>query len=389
VSKTKVYTAQFWLVCLSSLLFFASFNMLIPELPAYLTSMGGGEYKGFIIALFTVTALFSRPFSGKLADSVGRIPVMLFGAVVCFICSLIYPLLTTVSGFMLLRLLHGFSTGFTPTGQAAYLGDIIPANKRGEAMGILGTAGTVGMAAGPAIGGALANAFSLNVLFYTSSLFGLLSILILFNIRETLCDKKRFGAHALKIHRRDLFEPLVVVPCVIMFLYAYSYGACFTVLPDLGEYLGIKNKGVLFTFLTVASLAVRLVAGKVSDRVGRVPVLKVSTLLLVISLFMIGLSTEAWHTMLGVTIYGLGQGMTSPTLLAWATDLSNVNFKGRGISSLYIFMEAGIGIGALASGFIYGNDPSNFFITFSICTLLSLLAFLYLIFGKQPLPTAI
>jgi MFS family permease len=88
--------------------------------------------------------------------------------------------------------------------------------------------------------------------------------------------------------------------------------------------------------------------------------------------------------MLGVTIYGIGQGMTSPTLLAWATDLSNVNFKGRGISSLYIFMEAGIGIGAFASGWIYGNNADNFLITFVISMLLSLLAFLYLIFGKRP-----
>jgi MFS family permease len=384
VKSSKIYTTQFWLVCLSSLLFFASFNMLIPELPAYLTSLGGGEYKGLIIALFTVTALISRPFSGKLADSIGRVPVMLFGAAVCLVSSLLYPLLTSVSGFMMLRLVHGFSTGFTPTGQAAFLGDIVPAHKRGEAMGLLGTAGTVGMASGPAIGGALANVFSLNVVFYTSSLFGLLSMIILMNIKETHSDRKQFSIDSVKIQRHDLFEPLVVVPCVIMFLYAYSYGACFTLLPDLGDYVGIRNKGVLFTFLTVASLLVRLVAGKASDRFGRVPILKISTFLLVVSLLIIGLGYQPWHIMLGVTIYGIGQGMTSPTLLAWATDLSNVNFKGRGISSLYIFMEAGIGIGAFASGWIYGNNADNFLITFVISMLLSLLAFLYLIFGKRP-----
>lgn len=387
--SSRIYNRQFWLVCLSSALFFASFNMLIPELPAYLESLGGGEYKGLIIALFTVTALISRPFSGKLADSIGRRPVMLFGALVCLICSLIYPLLTTISGFMLLRLLHGFSTGFTPTGQAAYLGDIIPANKRGEAMGLLGTAGTLGMAAGPAIGGALANVFSLNVMFYTSSLFGLLSIIILLNIKETLGNKKRFSTDSVRIQRHDLFEPLVLVPCLIMLLYAYSYGACFTLLPDLGEYMGIKNKGLLFAFLTVASLMVRLLAGKASDRYGRVPVLKVSTFLLFTSLLIIGLGTEAWHIIVGVSVYGLGQGMTSPTLLAWATDLSDEKFKGRGISSLYIFMEAGIGIGALLSGWIYGNNPSNFLITFLICVSLSLLAFLYLVFGKRPVSTSV
>jgi MFS family permease len=371
------------MVCLSSLLFFASFNMLIPELPAYLTALGGAEYKGLIIALFTVTAMLSRPFSGKLADTIGRVPIMLVGAAVCFVCSLFYPLLTSVSGFLLLRLVHGFSTGFTPTGQAAYLGDIIPAEKRGEAMGILGTAGTLGMAAGPAVGGTLANNFSVNLLFYTSSFFALLSMVILLRTQETLRDKKKFSVKAMRIQRADVFEPLVLVPCIIMFLYAYSYGAAFTLLPDLGEFVGIKNKGLLFTFLTVASLAVRLLAGRASDTYGRVAVLKVSTFLLVVSLFVIGVGKEPWHIMLGVVLYGIGQGMTSPTLLAWATDLSDTNNKGRGISSLYIFMEAGIGIGAFASGWMYGNNAANFFVVFSVSMVLSAFAFLYLVAGRR------
>jgi MFS family permease len=364
------------------MLFFASFNMMIPELPAYLTSLGGAEYKGLIISLFTITAMISRPFSGKLADTIGRVPVMIFGASVCLICSFMYPLLTSVSGFLLLRLLHGFSTGFTPTGLTAYLADVIPAHKRGEAMGMLGTAGTVGMAAGPAIGGAVANNFSLNALFYASSFFGLISILILFSIRETLENKSTFSIASLKIEKQDLFEPLVIAPCIIMLLSAYSYGAIYTVLPDLGEYVGIKNKGLLFTFLTVASLAVRLLAGKASDHFGRTNVLKVSTFLVAVGMTIVGIGNTPQHVMIGVTIYGMAQGMTSPTLFAWATDLSDNRFKGRGIASLYIFMEAGIGIGAFASGLIYSNNPSRFFTTFLVCTLLSTTAFVFLMIRK-------
>ncbi|WP_369750835.1 hypothetical protein [Pontibacter sp. BAB1700] len=44
--KTRVYGLQFGLLCLSSFLFFASFNMIIPELPNYITQLGGAEYKG-------------------------------------------------------------------------------------------------------------------------------------------------------------------------------------------------------------------------------------------------------------------------------------------------------------------------------------------------------
>ncbi|MCV5754137.1 hypothetical protein OFN51_35620, partial [Escherichia coli] len=59
---------QFGLLIFSNFLFSASFSMMIPELPGYLTSLGGAEYKGLIISLFTLMAGISRPFSGKLTD---------------------------------------------------------------------------------------------------------------------------------------------------------------------------------------------------------------------------------------------------------------------------------------------------------------------------------
>jgi len=119
LKSQPLYTFQFALLCLSHVLFAGSFTMIIPELPDYLTQLGGAEYKGLIISLFTLTAGISRPFSGKLTDTVGRVPVMIVGALVCVVCSLFYPLLTSVAGFLLLRLLHGFSTGFKPTASTA------------------------------------------------------------------------------------------------------------------------------------------------------------------------------------------------------------------------------------------------------------------------------
>lgn len=353
--------------------------MIIPELPEYLTQLGGAEYKGLIISLFTITAMVSRPFSGKLTDKIGRVPVMISGAVVCFVCSLLYPLVSSLYAFFALRFVHGFSTGFTPTGNTTYLSDIIPVEKRGEAMGLLGTAGAVGMAAGPALGGTLANHFGLNAMFYCSSFFALVSILILSRIKETLKIKEKFSLNHLNISKNDIFEPLVLVPCLVMLLAAFAYGAVLTVIPDFGQHVGIKNKGLLFTFLTVASLLIRLLAGKASDRYGRVQVLRVSTVVIVLSMLVIATAESTFQLIVGVSMYGLAQGSTSPTLLAWATDLSHDQFKGRGIASLYIFMEMGIGLGAFISGLVYANDPSRFFFVFLLSGMLGMIAFLYLL----------
>lgn len=358
--------------------------MLIPDLPSYLTSLGGAEYKGLIISLFTVTAMASRPFSGKLADTVGRVPVMMVGSLVCFVCSLMYPLFTTVTGFLLLRLVHGFSTGFKPTGQAAYLSDIIPAERRGEAMGLLGTASSIGLAGGPAVGGLISNEFGLDVMFYCSSAFALISAVILAGIKETVREKQGFSMQLLKVNRSDLFEPRVIAPCIVMLFLGYSYGTVFTIIPDFGEYMGIKNKGLLFTYMTVASLLVRLIGGKASDTWGRKPVLQVCAVMILLSMLVVAFAETRLHLIIGMAFYGLAQGATSPTLLAWATDLSDQQFKGRGVASVYIFMEFGIGFGAFVSALVYANDPSRFGMSFGICSALAGVALLYLLVYKPP-----
>ena len=192
--------------------------MIVPDLYDYLTSLGGGEKKGYVIALFTVTAGLSRPFSGKLSDTIGRIPVMIFGAGVCFVVGFLYPLMGTVWAFFLLRFLHGFSTGFKPTGTSAYIADIVPQHRRGEAMGYSGLFGSIGMAAGPSFGPKISEAFGLETMFHISSVLALLSVLILIGMKETLVDKKRFHPRLLKIKKDEILEPRVFNPSLFFLL---------------------------------------------------------------------------------------------------------------------------------------------------------------------------
>ena len=122
----------------------------------------------------------SRGHQISAVDTIGRIPVMIVGALFCVLCSLFYPMITAVWAFMVLRLLHGFSTGFKPTGTTAFLADIVPADRRGEAMGILGVSGSLGMAGGMGAGGYISMNYGTDIMFYTSSLMGLLAIVPIF-----------------------------------------------------------------------------------------------------------------------------------------------------------------------------------------------------------------
>lgn len=357
--------------------------MLIPELPAYLTSMGGAEYKGYIIGLFTLTAGLSRPFSGRLTDKVGRVPVMAVGSIVCFVCGFLYPVFTTVLPFLLLRLVHGFSTGFKPTGTAAYVADIIPASRRGEAMGIHGMCMGVGSAFGPAVGSLISQAFSLNVLFYVSSVFALLSIVILLNMKETLKEKEPLTLNTFKLKWEDVFEPAVLSPALVTFLAYFSYGAVSTLTPDFSGYLGLGNRGVYFMVFTLFSILVRLLAGKISDKHGRIPVTMVGCFMLIISMFLTGYAESVPMFLGGAAFFGIAMGILSPVLTAWTVDLSADHNRGRALATMYISLEAGIGIGAFLSAALFANQRQNLPLVFDCMAVFAIAALGYSVYLRQ------
>ncbi|MFY0644566.1 MAG: MFS transporter [Bacteroidia bacterium] len=374
----KRYPISFWLLNLSTLLFFFSFNVIIPEMPDYLTSLGGEDYKGFIIGLFTIVAAISRPISGKLTDLIGRLPVMFFGGIICVIVSFLYPWFATIIGFMMLRFFHGMSTGFIPTGTVAYLADIIPSDRRGEAMGIVGIMNNVGFMAGNASSSLITERFGVNGLFYLSAILALLSVAALLKLKESMVDTEKFKIKQLKINLSDVYDKRVFEPAVVMILTTMTFGAMLTLIPDYSKHLGIMNKGLFLSIATVSTILIRLWAGKLSDRIGRLKTCIVGTSFWVVaSLLLSSLDINMFY--LAAIFTGMATGMNSPAVFAWAVDVAKGIKSGRAMATLFISLEVGITIGAFVSAAIYRNHFENLQQVFLLLTVFNVLALLFLI----------
>lgn len=381
--ERTIYTLPFLMLCMSSMLFSASFNMLIPELPDYLSSLGGAEYKGLIIALFTLTAAISRPFSGKLTDNIGRVPVMIVGSAVCVVCGMLYPLLSSVSGFLFLRLVHGFSTGFKPTATAAYIADIIPRERWGEALGMHGLAFSLGMAIGPAVGSLIRQLSSIDTLFYASSGMALFSILIILNLGETLRDKKPWSGSLLRISRHDIIDRGAFPAALVTLLYYLAYGVILTLIPDWSGHIGLENKGLFFLAYTLSSLVIRFLAGRASDTYGRLRVVKTGLAVLIVAMVVLGYGHDFFWLIVGASLYGIATGIVSPALNAWTVDLSHPSHRGKALATMYIALEAGIGFGALFSGWIYSDLITRVPLILQGSGGAALLALLYILFWER------
>ncbi|MEX2485336.1 MAG: MFS transporter [Brumimicrobium sp.] len=374
-----VYSKNFWAISFGMFLFMTSFNLIIPELNTFITQLGGAEYKGLIIALFTITAAVSRPFSGKIADTVGRKSTMYIGTITCVIITFMYPFNGTVFFFLSLRFFHGFSTGFLPTGATALVTDILPHNKRGQGMGVFGTAISLGIGVGQFLGTPVANTFSIDGLFIASGILAIASMVIITTVRETLEQPQKFSWKVLRIKPDEIIEKNVLPAAVVMFLTAACTGLVFVLTPDISVYLNIDNKGWYFVYYVISTIIVRLVAGQVSDIIGRRETLLIGISLLIVAMIMTGMAeTTFWYTV-GSFVFGMATGVSSPTLFAWMADLTPKHRRGIGSGTIFISLELGILFGAASTLLIYDSTPKTVFIVFLYGSLLAFTALVYVI----------
>jgi len=373
------YSKNFWLMCLAMFFFMTSFNLILPELNNYISILDGADKKGLIITLFTISAAISRPFSGKLADTIGRKKVIYLGIICSFIVMLIYPFSYSVLFFLILRFLHGFSAGFAPTGATALLTDLIPEKSRGHAMGIWGTFISLGIGVGQTLGSWIYLSFGFTLLFLIGALFSLIAFILVFWIKETLVNQQEFNFKLLKISWKDVFEPNVLPAAFVMLLSAMCSGMIFVLTPDLSSYLGISNKGFFFGIYVIATILIRLLTSSLSDRIGREKTLLVGCFILVISMLLVGTSNSIVSYIFAAIIFGIATGITSPTMFAWTADLSHEDRRGVGAGTMFIALEFGIMFGALLTLVSYDSTKSTIFITFLIGAIMATIACFYLI----------
>lgn len=369
---------DFWLLCASTLIFVLSFNLILPELNHFLELIGEGENKWAALLPWTISAMLLRPLSGKMSDVVGRKFVIYFGLIVNIGIAFFYPVVSALSLFFLVRLIHGFSVGFQPTGASILAADLIPEDMRGEAMGFFSIAISLGFGLGSFLGYPIKEWLGLDGLFYSVAFFGLIATLITLPVRETQTRKKQFKVTDVIPRPDEIIAPEVFVPAIIMTLITVCTGFYFLLIPEISLHLEVENKGLFFTTHMLSGLVVRYLAGRLSDRIGRRKALLLGVFTFACATtLMIFVQSVALFFICGF-LYGIGTAIISPTTMAWATDLSIPSKKGRGLGTLWMGLEFGLMVGTYFGMLIYQNDMNQVPLIFTIAAVILFLIALYL-----------
>ncbi len=299
---------------------------------------GTPQYYWLTIPIFALVSLLTRPFSGKLTDNMGRVWVMCFGGLITAIACGFYLIIPFGALIVANRAFHGLCAGFTPTGFTAYADDIVHSENRGEAMGIIGICNNVGSAMGWLLGSLCTTTFNLEATFIIASCLGIFSTLIFSKLKEVALVKQKFTLDLFKLDKSDLLDTRVLLPGVIMLLNVITSGAILALISDYTLHLGYSNKGMFMGIYIAASLVVRFFSGKWSDKYGRVKISNIGTLFVLISMLLLSVSTSLIIFICAAICFGIGWGLLSPSLFAWAADKALPDKKGRAIGAWFCLL---------------------------------------------------
>ena len=160
----------------------ASYTMIIPFLPMYLTNELGVDetmvslWAGLAFsAAFLVSAIMG-PIWGRLADRKGKRLMAIRASLLLSISYFLGGMVTSPEQLVLVRIFQGFAAGLWPM-DLAIMTLYAPPERLGFALGIMQGTLTAGGIIGPLLGGLLSEAFGMRTSFYIGSLALLMNFL--------------------------------------------------------------------------------------------------------------------------------------------------------------------------------------------------------------------
>jgi DHA1 family multidrug resistance protein-like MFS transporter len=185
-------------------------------------------------------------------------------------------------------------------------------------------------------------------------------VLVLPDVDRPAREGKTFAARAAEF-RQGLTEvlrtPPIFVAAGIEAIMYVGYGAFLGFLPVYAKRVGLNDAEI--AIVLGAQLAIAVVAkpitGRLSDRVGRIPVIVIGLLLCAISLPLIFRSQSLTVFVLTAPLLGLGVGAVTPVTNALIADLSSARRLGAAMGVFGTIWDIGEAAGPMIAGFLIGG----------------------------------
>lgn len=354
--KEKLWSRDFSKVVLISLFTNTADFTLITSLPLYISLLGGTPFiAGLATMVFSLSALLTRPLWGGLSDRIGRRKVLVAGAVMTVATVLLYQLEMSVAALVAIRLISGVGFSALTTAAHAAAADLLPESRLAEGLGFYGVADTVATAAGPAIGFFLYAHFGYQPLLLFVLVLTLLNLACAWMLRYEWPGPASGRKGDSRTKASALYDRQAVKPSLTILLVGFSNISVVSFLVLFGLERGIEPIGGYFTVLALAIAISRLLVGRMTDKFGITPLLLAGLSLHLASFLLLALSNSLLPVLVSAALSGFGGGVASPLTATIIVKQCDRRRTGAALSTMYIAIDLGIGLGALLWGYVIGQ----------------------------------
>jgi predicted MFS family arabinose efflux permease len=382
--RPSLYNRAFVALCAAGFLAFSSQFLIQPVLPLLVVQRLGGDEAlvGLMVAAFSLPSVILRPWMGRLVDEWSTRGVMLAGMATLAFSSVAYLAQSLVALFAV-RIVHG--TGWAAYNSAGHtmVGRLAPPIRRGEASGIYNLMPALAQMIMPAVGLAVlaASDFEGPFLLAAAMAFGGLFAIPLVVGRKS----DAVARTAQQPTSRSLLERGAILPMVIEMTFT-SVQALFLIYPPLfalDKGIPIEQLTLYYPVVGLTLVVSRAALAKLSDRVGRGPVLVGGALTAIVGLVVGAFANDVVTLAIAGMLWALAASVASPTAMALAIDRAEPGRMGAAMATYSLGFQLGLGGGAALWGVVI--SLAGFSAAFLLATIGELLLVGLLIYARQGL----
>jgi len=348
-----LYTPAFWALFFANLTTVASFAAFF-LFPLFITEQGGGEGEiGLAMGIFALASTLCRPWVAESIDRLGRKKSYLAGCLLMTALPCVYPVfLGGISwpALLLLRAAHGVGLAICFTAVFTYVADIIPAERLNEGIGIFGISGLVGMALGPLLGEAVLDRFGFVAFFLLSAALAAVALGLVLPLpessRSTAYRSATTSFFALMRRRKFL------VVGILSLFFGFGLAATANFVAPLAEARRIPVISFFYLAYSGAAVGIRLLGGRLSDRVGEARMLPWALLVTAAGILALVVVESETSLVLAGLLAGSGHGLLFPALNTLAVRNEPFEMRGKATGIFTGGIDAGNFLGSFLLGLI-------------------------------------
>ncbi|WP_428416408.1 MFS transporter [Phocicoccus schoeneichii] len=356
----------------------------LPVVTPYAMSLGADEFTAsIVVATYSVTNLLGNIIGGYFSDRVGRKKTLLIGMLLQVIIISVYVSTPSIPVLIVIRALHGFTSGTLTPAAFSLVQDISRRQAIGKSMAFTGIA--IGSAAvvGPAMGGIISSKASYETLYMIlAGIYVLGFLLTAVGTKESSTIESRKQSNETSwtelLKRRSLNVSYLSSLALMT-----SMGALSFALPLKTMELGLADHvtgALLSVFGITAVIIFSTPLNRMYTEVSSIRLIELGILIITISMICIHFATSLTFMYVTLAIYGCGYAFIFPSMNKIIGQFANMSERGKANGIFYSYFSLGSVVGSTLAGYFTTLFGLPFL---SMAIVMIALFFILLILGRN------